>query len=209
MPTGLGSSSSRSASPKRAARGEKRSSTRHARSSCAAQKPVPWKTCAWRKTAASLLFADGQLSACAPNDARWLRSLRSLGQGRCVLVPEAHLPDFLELSFGRNGVSRLILPPDFERVTSREPARARDRAGRAARALERRAACFSNTTSSACPCVKKRACCFWARSKVLERDRALEDDARLALARRGLRAAAEECSQRSKRRRPRRQDQHR
>jgi hypothetical protein len=69
----------------------------------------------------SLLFADGKLASCTPSDARWLRSLRGLGHGRCVLVPEAHLPDFLELSFGKNGVSRLILPPRFEQVTSRQP----------------------------------------------------------------------------------------
>ncbi|HEY3255843.1 MAG TPA: hypothetical protein VGJ91_17920, partial [Polyangiaceae bacterium] len=72
--------------------------------------------------AGSLLFKDGTLSSCAPNDARWLRSLQHLGHGRCVLVPEAHLPDFLELSFGRSGVSRLLLPADFMRVQSAVPA---------------------------------------------------------------------------------------
>jgi len=127
-----------------------------------------------------LLFADGQLSTCAPNDARWLRSLKNLGHGRCVLVPEAHLPDFLELSFGRNGVSRLILPPDFQRVTSSEPAkpvieldapRGRTTSGRVSFEYD----------AQRVPLRKEARLLLLDRRKVLERDRALEDDALLAL----------------------------
>jgi superfamily II DNA or RNA helicase len=132
-----------------------------------------------------LLFADGQLSACSPNDARWLRSLRSLGQGRCVLVPEAHLPEFLELSFGQNGVSRLILPPDFERVTSREPAqpvieldapRGRSSGGRV----------FFEYDEQRVPLRQEARLLLLGEKKALERDRALEDDARLALSAAGF-----------------------
>ncbi|MEI9947845.1 MAG: DEAD/DEAH box helicase [Pseudomonadota bacterium] len=128
----------------------------------------------------SLLFADGQLSACAPNDARWLRSLRNLGHGRCVLVPEAHLADFLELSFGRSGVSRLILPPDFERVTSREPAqpvieldapRGRSTGGRV----------FFEYDEQRVPLRQEARLLLLGERKALERDRALEDAALLAL----------------------------
>jgi len=128
----------------------------------------------------TLLFVDGQLSNCAPSDARWLRSLRSLGQGRCVLVPEAHLPDFLELSFGRSGVSRLILPPDFERVRSREPARAvleldaprgRSSGGRV----------FFEYDEQRVPLRQQARLLLLGGKKALERERALEDDALVAL----------------------------
>ena len=128
----------------------------------------------------SLLFADGQLSTCAPNDARWLRSLRSLGHGRCVLVPEAHLPDFLELSFGRTGVSRLILPPDFEVVTSAEPMqpvleldapRGRSTSGRV----------FFEYDQQRLPLRQEARLLLLGEKKALQRDRAREDEALLAL----------------------------
>ncbi len=128
----------------------------------------------------SLLFADGQVSACAPNDARWLRSLRSLGHGRCVLVPEAHLLDFLELSFGRSGVSRLVLPPSFERVTSVAPAqpvleldapRGRSIGGRV----------FFEYDEQRVPLRREARLLLLEGRKALERNRALEDDALVAL----------------------------
>ncbi|MEI9936123.1 MAG: SNF2-related protein [Pseudomonadota bacterium] len=128
----------------------------------------------------TLLFADGQLSACAANDARWLRSLRNLGHGRCVLVPEAHLPDFLELSFGRSGVSRLVLPADFEQVTSARPAqpvieldapRGRSTGGRV----------FFEYDEQRVPLRQEARLLLLGERKVLQRDRALEDDALLAL----------------------------
>ena len=128
----------------------------------------------------TLLFADGKLGSCAASDARWLRSLRSLGQGRCVLVPEAHLPDFLELSFGRSGVSRLILPPDFARVRSREPARAvleldaprgRSTGGRV----------FFEYDEQRVPLRQQARLLLLGGKQVLERDRALEDAALVAL----------------------------
>ncbi|HEY0466252.1 MAG TPA: hypothetical protein VGC79_18705, partial [Polyangiaceae bacterium] len=133
----------------------------------------------------SLLFADGTLGTCAAHDARWLRSLRNLGHGRSVLVPEAHLPDFLELSFGRTGVSRLILPPDFERVTSREPAqpvieldapRGRTTGGRV----------FFAYDEQRVPLRKEARLLLLDRRKVLERDRALEEQALLALSHAGF-----------------------
>jgi len=130
--------------------------------------------------AGTLLFSDGKLAQCAPDDARWLRSFRNLGHGRCVLVPEAHLPDFLELSFGRSGVSRLILPADFERVTSREPARpvleldaprGRSTGGRV----------FFEYDEQRVPVRQEAGLLLLGERKVLERDRAFEDDALLTL----------------------------
>jgi superfamily II DNA or RNA helicase len=128
----------------------------------------------------ALLFCDGQLSSCAPNDARWLRSLRNLGHGRSVIVPEAHLPDFLELSFGRSGVSRLTLPPDFERVTSREPTvpvveldapRGRSIGGRV----------FFDYDGQRVPLRREARLLLIGEKKALERDRGREDGALLAL----------------------------
>jgi len=133
----------------------------------------------------TLLFADGQLSTCAPNDARWLRSLRSLGHGRCVLVPEAHLADFLELSFGRTGVSHLTLPADFERVTGREPAqpvieldapRGRTTGGRV----------FFEYDEQRVPLRKEARLLLLEPRKVLERDAARENQALLALSSAGF-----------------------
>ena len=128
----------------------------------------------------SLLFADGQLAACAPNDARWLRSLRNLGHGQCVLVPEAHLPDFLELSFGRSGVSRLILPPDFERVTSLEPARAVIELD-APRGRSTGGRVFFEYDAERVPLRREARLLLLEPRKVLERDRTLEESALLAL----------------------------
>jgi len=138
----------------------------------------------------SLLFADGQLSACAPNDARWLRSLRNLGHGRCVLVPEAHLPDFIELSFGRSGVSRLVLPDDFEQVASREPPkavieldapRARSTAGRV----------FFEYDEQRVPLRQEARLLLLGERKALRRNRAFEDDARLVLSSAGFEILAQ------------------
>ena len=133
----------------------------------------------------ALLFADGLLSACAAHDARWLRSLSNLGHGRCVIVPEAHLPDFLELSFGRNGVSRLILPPTFERVSSDEPVRpvleldaprGRSTLGRVSFEYDQQRV----------PLRREARLLLLEPRKVLERDRALEHEALLALAHAGF-----------------------
>lgn len=129
----------------------------------------------------SLLFADGQLGTCAPHDARWLRSLNNLGHGRSILVPEAHLPDFLDLSFGRTGVSRLVLPPGFERVNSREPPRpvieldaprGRTTAGRV----------FFEYDEQRIPLQREARLLLVGQRRVLERNRALEDEALLTLA---------------------------
>ncbi|HYQ04357.1 MAG TPA: SNF2-related protein [Polyangiaceae bacterium] len=127
-----------------------------------------------------LLFSDGKLSSCASHDARWLRSLSNLGHGRSVLVPEAHLPDFLELSFGRNGISRLILPPDFERVRSHEPPhpvieldapRGRTTTGRV----------FFEYDEQRVPLRRESRLLLLDQRKVLERDRALETEALIVL----------------------------
>lgn len=133
----------------------------------------------------TLLMTDGQLTRCASHDARWLRSLSNLGHGRCVLVPEAHLPDFLELSYGRTGVSRLTLPPDFERVSSREPPRAvieldaprgRTTAGRV----------LFEYDEQRVPLRRGARLLLLDDRKVLQRDREFEDRALLALSSAGF-----------------------
>ncbi|HYQ45301.1 MAG TPA: SNF2-related protein [Polyangiaceae bacterium] len=124
----------------------------------------------------ALLFADGQLSTCANHDARWLRSLRNLGRGRSIIVPEAHLPDFLELSFGRNGVSRLILPPSFERVSSQEPARAVIELD-APRGRTTTGRVFFEYDEHRVPVRQEARLLLFEQHRVLERDRAFEAEA--------------------------------
>ena len=65
----------------------------------------------------TLLFSDGGVGRCSTKDAHWVGSLRDEALTDRLLVPQAQLSAFLELGFGSSGVSRLVLPEHFERVT--------------------------------------------------------------------------------------------
>ncbi len=123
----------------------------------------------------SLVFADGTVSSCDAEDARWLRSLQEFADGGCVLVPAPQLAAFLELGFGPNGVSRIVLPSGFERVAGiparpileLEAPRGRTTAGRV----------FFEYGETRVSVQQKSALVLLSDAKALERDRQTEDAA--------------------------------